>query len=199
MNALEKLNQVKAFLGMETKVELESMKLENGAVLEAEAFEAGKEVFVVAEGEKVPVPAGEYSLEDGKVLVVAEDGIIGEIKEAKAEEDPKEDEAKDAAEKEQELENEETPATPKKVVESISKELFFEKIEAMQAEIDALKLSLQTKEEEVKEEVKEEPKVELSAEEEVKPFKHNPETKAPKVHTQGTDTKLSKIFNIISK
>ena len=80
MNAKEQLNKVReTLLGLQVK--LEQMKLENGTVLEAETFEAGKEVFVLAEGDKIPVPAGEYALEDGKVLVVAEDGIIGEVKE----------------------------------------------------------------------------------------------------------------------
>ena len=59
MNAKEQLNKVRTLLGLEVK--LEQMKLENGTVLEAETFEAGKEVFVLAEGDKIPVPAGKYS------------------------------------------------------------------------------------------------------------------------------------------
>ena len=42
-------------------------------------------------------------------------------------------------------------ATPKKVVESVSKETHFAKIEEMQKEIDALKLALEPKEEIVEE------------------------------------------------
>ena len=83
------LNQVKTLLGVEVK--LEQMKLENGTVLEAEAFEAGNEVFIVTEDEKVAVPVGEYELEDGKILVVAEEGLIAEIKEAGEEETPEEE------------------------------------------------------------------------------------------------------------
>jgi len=67
-------------------------------------------------------------------------------------------------------------ATPKKVVESVSKETHFAKIEEMQKEIDALKLALEPKEE-IVEEVKEE--VELSAED-VAPIKHNPEANQQK-------------------
>lgn len=70
-----------------TKVELAQAKLENGTVLEAEAFEAGNEIFIVTEDEKIAVPVGDYTMEDGKILVVAEEGIIGEIKEAEAEEE----------------------------------------------------------------------------------------------------------------
>ena len=58
------------------------------------------------------------------------------------------------------------PSTPKKVVESVSKETHFAKVEEMQKEIDALKLELSEKE--VKAEI------ELSAEE-VAPIKHSPE------------------------
>ena len=75
------INQIKTLLGMEVK--LETMKLSDGVtVLEAEMFEAGNEVFVVTEDEqKIALPVGEYELEDGRILVVVEEGIISEIKE----------------------------------------------------------------------------------------------------------------------
>lgn len=64
-------------------VEMAQMKLVDGVtILEADAFEAGQAVFVVAEnGEKVPAPIGEHELEDGKILVITEEGMIAEIKE----------------------------------------------------------------------------------------------------------------------
>ena len=64
-------------------VEMAQMKLIDGVtILEAEAFEAGQAVFVVAEnGDKVPAPIGEHELEDGKILVITEEGMIAEIKE----------------------------------------------------------------------------------------------------------------------
>ncbi len=172
---MNKIDQIKALLGMEVK--LATMKLENGTLIEAEAFEAENEVFIVSEEEKVALPVGEYELEDGKILVVVEEGIISEIKE-------KEEEAEEEVETEpkEEVEEQEMQAetsAPKKVVESISKEIHFAKIEEMQKEIDALKLALESKEE-VQEEVKEE--VELSAEE-VAPIKHNPEADASKKET----------------
>ena len=64
-------------------MELAQAKLENGTVLEAEAFEAGKEIFILTDDEKVAVPVGEYQMEDGQILVVSEEGLIGEIKSAK--------------------------------------------------------------------------------------------------------------------
>ena len=82
MSAKTQINKIKTLLGLEIK--LEQMKLENGTVLEAEAFEAGAEIFIVNEEDRIAVPMGEYMLEDGKVLIIAEDGIIGEIKEMEA-------------------------------------------------------------------------------------------------------------------
>ena len=81
------IEKIKDVLNLSTEVKLEQQTLENGAVLEAETFEAGNEVFIVTEDEKVAVPIGEYELEDGRVLVVAEEGLISEIKEAGAEEE----------------------------------------------------------------------------------------------------------------
>jgi hypothetical protein len=186
---MNKINQIKTLLGMEVK--LETMKLANGTEIEAEVFEAEAEVFIVSEEEKVALPIGEYELEDGKILVVVEEGIISEMKdkEEEVEEAPVEAEVE-----EQEMEAE--VATPKKVVESVSKETHFAKIEEMQKEIDALKLAL-----EPKEEVKEE--VELSAEE-VAPIKHNPEANAAKKDTflysqKAPKTVKSTIYNKLFK
>ena len=69
-------------------VELAQIKLIDGVtILEAESFEAGMPVFVVAEnGDKVPAPIGEHELEDGKILVITEEGMIAEIKEKEVEE-----------------------------------------------------------------------------------------------------------------
>ena len=103
MKATEMLNKIKTFLGEEAtdivndveaqeKVELATAKLDNGTVLEAEAFEAGNEIFIVTEDERVALPVGDYTLEDGKMLVVAEEGIIAEIKDLDEEEAPADEE-----------------------------------------------------------------------------------------------------------
>jgi len=72
-------------------VKLAQMKLKDGVtVLEAESFEVGKEVMVVAEdGTKTPAPEGEHQLEDDSFIVVKivdEKSIIDEVK-PKAEEE----------------------------------------------------------------------------------------------------------------
>jgi hypothetical protein len=161
------INQIKTLLGMEVK--LEQIKLMDGVtVLEADMFEAGNEIFVVTEDEqKIPVPVGEYEMEDGRMLIVVEEGIISEVKEKEEEkeevevEEPIEEEAK----KEQEMET--AKSAPKKVVESTIKESFFSEIEALKKENETLKAEL-SKLNEVKE-----TEVELS--EEVKPISFNPE------------------------
>lgn len=68
-----------------SEVELAQAKLDNGTVLEAESFEAGQPIFIVSEEDRIAVPVGEYEMEDGRILVVVEEGVIGEIKEAAAE------------------------------------------------------------------------------------------------------------------
>ena len=89
MKSTDKLKKVRALLGLEVK--LEERKLENGTRFEADAFEAGKEVFIVTdEDERIAVPAGEYLLDDSMMLIVKEDGIIAEMKEA-VEEDVEEE------------------------------------------------------------------------------------------------------------
>ena len=164
MNHKEQLSKIKAIFGLQ--VALESMKLDYGVEIEAESFESGNDVFIVQDGEKIAMPIGEYGLEDGKVLVIAEEGVISEVKEAAAEEAPAEEEMAEAPQ----LAAEEAAPQPKKMVESISKELFFSTIDELKAEIAELKLSKV----EVIEDVKEE--VELSTEKVV----HNPEAKSEK-------------------
>jgi hypothetical protein len=169
------LNQIKQLLGMEVK--LEQMKLADGmTVIEADSFDPEMAVVIVTEDEqKIPLPVGEYELEDGRVLVVAVEGIISEIKE-KEEEAPEveiEVEAPEAEMPEVQVEAEAEVATPKKTVESIIKETFFSEMEALKAENEELKAKLETfskvepTTETTTEEVAEETKVEL---EEVKPL-----------------------------
>ena len=97
-NVIEKIKDV---LNLNEEVKLEQAKLDNGTVIEADAFESGNEVFIVTEDEKVALPIGEYALEDGKILVVAEEGIIAEIKDAEAEEETEEVEEVEAKEEEE--------------------------------------------------------------------------------------------------
>jgi hypothetical protein len=159
------LNTLKTFLGMEVK--LEQMVLVDGVTtIEFDILEAGKPVAIVNEEDRIPLPIGEYELQDGQLLKVLEDGIIGEIG-AKQEEE----ETPEAPEVEEEVEMEVEKPVAKKVVESTVKETHFSKEEKenLEKEIEELKSKIAelSKVEEV---------VELS-EEEVKPISFNPENK----------------------
>ena len=62
------------------QVKFADAKLADGTMVQAEAFEVGKELLVVAEdGGTSVAPDGEHTLEDGSVIVVA-NGLISEIK-----------------------------------------------------------------------------------------------------------------------
>lgn len=197
------LNKVRTLLGMEVK--LEQMKLTDGvSILEADVFEAGNEVFIVTEDEqKIPLPVGEYELEDMRILVVTEEGMIAEIKEA-AEEAPEveiEVEQPEAAPMEEEMAAE---APIKKTVESIIKETFFSKMEELQAENEALKAELAKHTAQPIEEAKEEAPVELAAADaEPKPILHNPENVQPvemfKLTPKKARTTMDSIFEKINK
>ena len=153
------INEIKTLLGMEVK--LAQMKLKDGVtVIEADAFEPEQAVFIVNGEERIAMPVGEYELEDGMILVVAVEGIIAEIKEAVTEEEAPETEVEVEVEAQAE-----TVATPKRIVESVSKEMFFAEIEKLRTEIAELKS--------VKEVVKEE----LSSDVVVEPLTHSPEVK----------------------
>jgi hypothetical protein len=188
------INKIKALLGME--VSLEMMKLADGTtVLEADAFEMDNEVFVVTPDEqKIPLPVGEYELENGMILVVEVEGIIKEVKEAVVEEVAPE------AEVEVEVEAEAAPVTPtaKKTVESIVKETFFSEIEALKNENTELKAKLESlsKVEEVAVEA-----TELS--EEPKPISFNPENtntvEMMKFAKNRSRTTLDSIFEKLNK
>jgi hypothetical protein len=165
------INQIKTLLGMEVK--LETIKLIDGiTIFEADTFEMEKEVFIVTEDEqKIPVPIGEYELEDGRILVVVEEGIISELKEKadEVEEEVVEEEAKsEEGYKEDEEEMKATPSA-KKTIESVVKETFFAEIEKLTQENIELKAKLEnlSKVDEVA--------VEATELAEVKPIAFNPE------------------------
>jgi len=173
------INQIKQLLGMEVK--LEQMKLADGMTLiEADSFDSEMAVVIVTEDEqKIPLPVGEYELEDGRILSVAVEGIIAEIKE-KAEEAPEVEVEVESPEVEVEAEAE--VSNPKKTVESIIKETFFAEVEALKKENEELKAKLETfsKVDTVTEATIEETTVEAVELEEMKPIVFNPENKTPK-------------------
>lgn len=198
MNLIEQANEVLKKIGLKAvEVKLETMLLPDGVTtIEAEVFEVGYPVFVVTEEAQIALPVGEYDLEDGRVLVVVEEGVIGEIREAQAqEEEPAaEPTAEPTAEAETEMsEPTPAPAQPKRTIESIVKETVFSKIEEQQAEIERLKAelsALKPSEEEV---------VELSEEPAAEPIVYNPEPKAQETFKFSKSKNLSTLDRVFSK
>jgi len=194
MKATEMLNKIKTFLGEEAidivndveaqeKVELATAKLDNGTVLEAEAVEAGKEIFIITEDDKVALPVGDYTLEDGKMLVVAEEGIIAEIKDLDEEEAP--------AEEEVEAED----------LGYVTKEELAEAVSEIKAMIEDMKKEEMSEEAEVElsEELPKEVKEELS-EPAAEPIAHNPEQKNNNIGVKfAQNRKPSTLDKIMSK
>jgi hypothetical protein len=170
MKATEILSKIKTYLGEDTAdivenieqsqvVELAQAKLDNGTVLEAEAFEAGKEIFILTDDEKVAVPVGEYQMEDGQILVVSEEGLIGEIKSAEQEEEV---EASEEVEEQLEEEVEAKYATKEELAE-------------VKSLVEEIKTMIENKEE--MSEVEEQVKAELSETPATEAITHNPEPK----------------------
>ena len=195
MNTNQILNKVRVLLGMEVK--LERMKLMDGVtVIEAESFEPEMEVFVVTEDDqKIPVPVGEYEMEDGRILVIEVEGIVKEIKEK--EEEVEEEVEVEAPETEVEVEaTETTTPAPKKTIESVVKETFFSEIEALKTENETLKAELSKLNK-----VEENTKVELS--EEPKPISFNPENVNPvevvKIASKRGRTIMDSVMSKINK
>jgi vacuolar-type H+-ATPase subunit I/STV1 len=188
------ITEIKKLLGMQ--IQLEQMTLDNGTVIEAEIFEAGQPVFIVNGEDRVALPIGEYTLDNGMILVVEVEGEIKEIREV-AEEAPTEE----APAVEEEVEAAQTTA-PKKVIESTVKESHFsqEEVDALKAEIETLKTELAKQVEVVEEKVETfEVKTELATQ----PLTHNPEAKSEvklNLYSQGRtkstlDIVMSKIAN----
>lgn len=160
-NAKNMLNEIKTLLGVEEQeIVLAQLNLENGTVLESEDFKQGNDVFILTEDEKVALPVGEYELEDGRILEVAEEGVISEIKAEKEDDKDEEDEKSDDKE-------EMAYATKEELAEVVSM------VEDIKSMIEKMGDHKEEKEEEKMSEEKElkENLSEASAE----PIKHSPE------------------------
>jgi len=162
MKATDMLNKVKELVGVEAskEVKLAQATLENGAVIESEDFAVGSEVFIVTDDEKVALPVGDYTLEDGEQLKVEEEGIIAAIgKPEEPTEEPTEEEASE------ELEEEEMAYATK------------EELAEVKSMIEEIKAMIEKKDEmsEVEKDDKEELSQEVEEKVELEKVTHNPE------------------------
>ena len=188
MKANDMLNKIKTIIGgieltEEVKeIQLAEMKLQNGTVVEAEEFKEGEAIFIKSDDERIAMPVGEYVLEDGKLLVVEEEGIIADMrdvsddvpaKEEASEEEVKEEMAEEELDEEAAVYDWEGMEKRIKNLEDAIADLKADKVDAPK-EVDATaELSEEIKEDVDVETVKEE----LSAVETVAPVKHNTEAK----------------------
>lgn len=180
---LTHLKQLANKFGAEFK--FETANLEDGTTIEAESFAAGEAVFVLAEDGNIPLPVGSYTLEDGREMVVEEEGVIASIGEVEAPEVEVEDEQTEveveAAEEEQGV----TEDKVREIVAAYMDEMGYGKKEEMTSEEvveptiePAPEVKVEASVEEAEVDVEE--KIELSEESApaAKPIKANPERKA---------------------
>tara|TARA_R110000823_G_scaffold140158_3_gene270123 strand:+ start:1641 stop:2258 length:618 start_codon:yes stop_codon:yes gene_type:complete len=205
MKSTEMLNQIKTLLNIEVK--LEEMKLENGTIVSAESFEKDQELFIVTDDEKVAMPVGEYLLEDGRLVVVSEEGVIADVRAVSDEVPAKESE--EGEEITSDLEEEEVAEEPKEEMSYVTKEEFSSAVEEMRSMIDEVKAMMPVKEEEMSEEtsnvLKSRTVKEEFSEAAAAPIKHNPEgesvTKKKVEFAKGNfnTTAMERVLNKLNK
>lgn len=199
------LNQIKTLLNLEVK--LEDMKLENGTVISADSFEKGKEVFIVTDDEKVAMPVGEYILEDSRLMVVSEEGLIADVRDVADDVPAKETE--EGEEITSDLKEEEEEEAPKEEMAYVTKEEFSSAVEEMKSMIDEVKAMMAPKEEDLSEEaanvLKSRTVKEEFSEAAAAPIKHNPEgesvTKKKVEFAKGkfNTTAMERVLNKLNK
>ena len=187
------LNKVKELVGVEAseEVKLAQATLENGTVIESEDFAVGSEVFIVTDDEKVALPVGDYTLEDGEQLKVEEEGVIASIGAAEESTEEASEEEVEAAEEEMAYATKEELAEVKSMIEDIkamieNKAEMSEEVESTE-EVEKEELS---KVEEVEEKV------------ELEKVTHNPEAEAQKelklYGQKRQPTTMDRVFSRIS-
>jgi len=169
----------------EPRTELAEAVLENGTVIytDADDFSEGAEAYIINdEGERIPLPQGDYTLQDGSVLKIADGGKVagiegkGEGKEGKADSNaPKTKEpVAEAPAKEAPTKDAPTKDAPDQKLSEEDEEMeevtinyvTREEVEALIAEaIAALAPAEEPAEEVVEEEVEAEDKEEMSSQE----------------------------------
>lgn len=88
------------------------------------AIEMGAAIVLTSEdGTPVAAPVGEYELQDGRVVVVAEEGVVAEVREGEIAEEPMANDNPEQGEK------------VKRIIERIESEKIFSRLETLEAEL----------------------------------------------------------------
>jgi hypothetical protein len=199
------LNEIRTLLNLEVK--LEEQKLENGTTISADEFSKGNEVFILTDDEKVAMPVGEYILEDGRLLVVEEEGVIADLRDV-SDDVPAKEEAGTEKEETEDLDETietEVPAEVVPEVEAIIEavvEVIAPVIEEVKSEIEELKKKFGDMKKYEDKEKEDKKKEEMSASR--RPIRHNPEAKsAQKKQVQfgkgQFTTTLDRVLNKLNK
>ena len=190
------LNDIKTLLNIE--VNLEEMKLENGTVITTESLEKGNEVFIVTDDEKVAMPVGEYILEDGRLLIVEEEGIIADVRDVSDDVPAKEETTEDLEEETIETEVPEEVASEVEAIVEAVVEVIAPVIEEVKSEIEELKKQYASL---MDEKVDDKKKEDLSAA--TKPITRNSQPKTNKAKVEfGSGkfgTTLDRVLNKLNK
>jgi len=109
----------------EKSTELAEVTLENGTVVYTDdEFVVGAEAYIINdEGERISVPAGDYELNDGRLMVIGEGGAIEEIKGA---EEPAEEPVAEEAEAERVEQSADEPEATEEATEELEVEVELE-------------------------------------------------------------------------
>ena len=216
----EKLKKVLVTLGLETAevktenvVKLAEQILDNGTIVVSEEFKEGSPIFIKSvdseESEDVALPIGEYTLENGDVLVVEVEGEILSITTPEAE--PKEEEETPKEEVKEELEDEPTEDYSEEPKEEVMEDDHAAKMADMESRLAKLEEMLAPAEEIIEEEVKEELSEEVveTVEEAVELSEEvvfSPEAKTPsnnngafKFPQQNVNSPLNRVYNRLNK
>ena len=195
-NTLEKIaGLLNVDLAEETQVAevaLESMKLENGTTIQAEKFEKGESVFIQTEDEKVALPVGKYELENGMMLVVAEEGVIADMMKEEKEEEASAELSEEEVTEEVEMADEEEK---KEDMAYATKRELAEAVDEVKKMVEEVKAMMEKKKEKEEEETK------MSAQEPAaKPIKANPEeSNKPSVHRLASNRRTSTLDRVLEK
>jgi len=133
---------VKLTVSEEPRTDMAEAALENGTVIytDAEAFAEGVEAYIINdEGEKIPLPPGDYTLADGRTLVIGEGGVVSSIGEA-PEEEPATEEV-EASEEVEEVEEVQAEEEPTYVTKAEVEEMIKAALESIAAEDDKEEMS----------------------------------------------------------
>jgi hypothetical protein len=183
------------------EVELAQVKTADGAaIFDAESFDVGQAVFIVTEEGNIPVPMGEYILEEGLKIKVDEQGVIVEVEAEGAEEVEEVAEVVEAKDEPMKEETGMMESMPKKVVKSKTEmeESYFSKfetrlsaIEKANEELKTLNVELSAENEELKKQLAETP---------AEHTKFNPEAEAQrdikfKIGARREETVTDRVFN----